>query len=103
MDKGPYGLLLVNEWPVPQDPRAYLTLMGDAKSNVEIRIKEQKWKLEDLTYRTYMKFRTSTRQSLKKVIPVEFQSDATSFSNADFGRDTPKQILAKLKTGYGEP
>ena len=91
---------MVNEWPVSKDPRAYLTLTGDKASNAEIRIKEQKWKSKDLTYQTYMNFCTAIVQILKEVIPVALQSGATSFSDAGFGSDTPKQILAKLKAGY---
>ena len=56
MDKDPYKLLSTNEWHVPDDPGAYLTLTGTEKTNAKIRIKEQKWNLEDLTYRTFMNF-----------------------------------------------
>ena len=103
MDKAPYGLLLTLEWPVPDDPGAYLTLSGSEKTDAEVRIKEQKWNSEDLTYRTFMNFRTATRQILENVIPKAFHNGATSFSDAGFGSDTPKQILANLKRDYGEP
>ena len=81
MGKDPYNLLSTNEWPVPDDPGAYLTLSGSEKTDAEIRIKEQKLNSEDLTYRTFMNFRTATRQILEDTIPKAFHCGATSFSD----------------------
>ena len=89
MDDAPYGLLSVTPWPIPTDPGSYLKLDDTERTDTEVRIEEQKWKSEDLVWRTYMNFRTATRQILENSVERPYQSGATAFSDKGFGSDTP--------------
>ena len=103
MEQDPYKLLSTVPWPEPTDPGAYLKLDGAITSEPLIRIEEQKWKAEDIVFRTFMNFRIAMRQSLEGCIDTPYQSGATDFSDEGFGSDTPKQIIFNLKQQYGDP
>ena len=103
MEKDAYKLLSTVPWPEPTDPGAYLKLDGAITSEPLIRIEEQKWKAEDIVFRTFMNFRVTMRQSLEGCIDTPYQSGATDFSDEGFGSDTPKQIILNLKHQYGDP
>ena len=115
MESAPYTLLNTNLRPPPNDPGAYLQLGSSKKTDAEVQIKEQKWKSVDMTYLTFMNFRTATRQILKEsILLMNFLGmlPPLHITLLDYSEDSPETYLqgeqentpskSKMRTGQEE-